>query len=122
MSRKILIVDDEKDVQALLRLTFQKAGDKVYSALDAVQGLMLARQISPDVIILDINMPGGGGYNAYERLSQLTTTSQIPIVIYSQAPADEVKGRIPESPATTFLAKPAAPEAVVSAVNALLGR
>lgn len=119
--RKILVIDDEKDIQAMIRAVFQHAGDQVLSALDAVQGSMLARQPGIDAIILDINMPGGGGYTVFERLSSMTVTMGIPVLIYSAAPRDQVQQRIAESPTTLFLAKPAQPEEIKAAVDRLLG-
>lgn len=119
--RKILVIDDEKDIQAIIRGVFQHAGDQVLSALDAVQGLMLARQPGVDAIILDINMPGGGGYTVYQRLSTITATMNIPVLIYSVAPRDQVQQHIAESATTAFLAKPAQPEEIKAAVDRLLG-
>jgi len=118
--RKILVIDDEKEIQAMIRAVFQHAGDQVLSALDAVQGSMLARQPGIDAIILDINMPGGGGYTVFERLSTMTATMSIPVLIYSAAPRDQVQQRIAESPTTVFLAKPAQPEEIKAAVDRLL--
>jgi CheY-like chemotaxis protein len=119
--RKVLVIDDEKDIHAALRAIFQARGDQVLSALDPVQGLMLARQAKPDLIVLDINMPGGGGYTAYERFSTLAGTMEIPILVYTAVPLQEVEGRIPKSPTTAILSKPAAPEAIAAAAEKLLG-
>jgi CheY-like chemotaxis protein len=119
--RKIVVIDDEKDIQAMLRAIFQAAGDQVLSAVDGVQGLMLARQAGVDAIVLDINMPGGGGYTVFERLSTMTATMAIPVLVYTAVAIEQVQERITFSPTTAFLAKPAPPEAIQQALNALLG-
>lgn len=118
--KKILVVDDDKAIHAALRAILAKTGHQVISALDAMQGPMMAKQHKPDLIILDITMPAGGGFSVYERLRTFNTDFQTPILVYTSMPLDDVKARIPESPETAFLAKPAAPEAIVAAVAGLL--
>ena len=118
--RKILVIDDEQDVQVALRAILERAGYRVSSARDGMQAQMMARQVSPDLIILDINMPGGGGYTAFERLRMMNTTVGIPVLVYTVVPKEDVDKRIPESPSTAFLSKPASPEVLVEAVRKLL--
>jgi CheY-like chemotaxis protein len=119
--RKILVIDDEKDIQAMIRAVLTAQGDEVHSALDAVQGSRLARQPDLDAIILDINMPGGGGYTVYERLSTMETTRNIPVLLYTAVPEAEVRARIGAAPTIAYLGKPAQPEEIARALNRLLG-
>jgi CheY-like chemotaxis protein len=119
--RNILVVDDEKMVHTVLKTNLGKHGFRVHSAFDSVQAPMLARQVKPDLIVLDIKMPGGGGYEAFKRLQMMTPTATIPILVFTSAPAAEVTARIPESPSVAHLAKPAEPEAVLAAIRRLLG-
>jgi len=121
MGRKILIIDDDPDLHGLLRVVLSKAGHTVISAMDAMQGPMMARQNSPDLILLDISMPGGGGATVYRRLRQLTTTLHIPIVICSAKSRQEIEKDLPEAARETILTKPAKPEAVLAAVKDALG-
>ena len=119
--RKILLDDDEKMVHTVLKAHLEKHGFRVHSAFDSVQAPMMARQIKPDLIVLDIKMPGGGGYESFKRFQMMGPTSMIPILVYTSAPAAEVTARIPESQAVGHLAKPADPEAVLSTIRRLLG-
>ncbi len=121
MGRKILIIDDDPDFHGLLRVALSKAGHTVMSAMDAMQGPMVARQSSPDLILLDFSMPGGGGAAVYRRLRQLTTTLHIPIVICSAKPRSEIEKELPEAAGETILTKPAKPDAVLAAVKEVLG-
>ena len=119
--RRILVVDDEKMIHTVMKIVLGKHGYQVHSAFDTVQAPMMARQLKPDLIILDITMPGGGGYEAFKRLQMIGSTATIPILVYTSLPADEVVKRIPERPDVAHLEKPAAPEAMLAAVQKLLG-
>ncbi len=119
-NRKILLIDDEKDIHDIVRAAFKFSGDQVVSALDAMQAPMMARQVRPDVIILDINIPAGGGYKTYERLRMMSGTLEVPILIYTGVPRDQVELQIHPSANTAFLAKPAQPQEIVTAVEKLL--
>jgi len=61
MKRKILVVDDDKAIHAFLRAIPQKDYD-VISAVDGLQGVTLAKQGKPDLVLLDLQMPAGGGF------------------------------------------------------------
>lgn len=118
--KKILVIDDDKNIHAALRAILMAAGHQVISALDAMQGVMMARQMRPDLIVLDINMPAGGGLSVYERLHALSGTFQIPILIYTAVPLEEIRTKIPESPDVFLLAKPASLDELKAAIARFL--
>jgi len=120
--KKILIIDDEPDIQRLLKALLETAGYTVASALDSMQALMIARQVKPDLMILDIRMPGGGGVKVYERLRMNTNFSSTPILVYTAVALEDVGPQIHEHPMTAMLAKPAQPAEILSAVEQLLER
>lgn len=119
--KKILIVDDDKTIQSILKMVLQKAGFVVITALDAMQGLMMARQLKPDLIILDIMMPAGGGFHVFEKLQVMADFMNKPFIIYSAADKDEVQSKIPEGQFVKFFSKSASPEAILSAVQEMTG-
>lgn len=119
-AKKILVIDDDKAIHAALRAILTGAGHQVISALDAMQGVMMTRQMRPDLVVLDINMPAGGGHSVYERLRALSGTFQIPVLIYTAVPLDEVRAKIPDAPDVAFLAKPQTPQALKEAIERLL--
>lgn len=119
--KKILIVDDDKTLQMILKAAFEKAGHQAIPALDAMQGLMMAKQVKPDLIVLDMLMPAGGGQSVYERLQMMTGSFQVPVLIYSSLPPEEIAKTISESPQTRVLNKSATVAEVVAAAEALLG-
>jgi two-component system chemotaxis response regulator CheY len=121
-NQKILIIDDEPDIQRLLKALLETAGYTVSAALDSMQALMIARQVKPDLMILDIRMPGGGGVKVYERLRMNTNFSNTPILVYTAVALKDVGPQIHEHPMTALLAKPAQPAEILSAVEQLLAR
>src|SRR5262249_45905998 len=75
-------------------------------AHDAVQAVAKALEFRPAAILLDFNMPAGGGATAYERLRNSTETARIPVIFTTGIQLDEVQGRIRPGPQTFFLKKP----------------
>ena len=119
-SRKILVIDDDPDVQAILRTMLERSGYQVVAALDAMQGPMMTRRESPDLIILDIMMPAGGGAAVFQRLRQNTLTSHIPILIYSAVPSDQIRHVLPQADGVPVLTKPADLDLLTTEVKKLL--
>lgn len=117
--KKILVVDDDKDIHSVLRALLEREY-KVSSAFDAVQGGIMARQVQPDMIILDINLPGGGGEKVYHRLRKMTGVMSVPVLVYTALKREAMEPPIPESANTVILFKPAAPEVIAEAVHKLL--
>jgi CheY-like chemotaxis protein len=105
--KKVLIVDDDPNVQMILKMTLERAGYETASAVDAMQGPMLARTLKPDLITLDIMMPAGGGVSVYRRLKQNTLTMNIPVIIYSSATPEVLRDSLPEIDEIPTLQKPA---------------
>lgn len=118
--RRILVVDDDKMIHTVVRAAIEKHGYKVFSAFDTMQVPMMARQLKPDLIVLDINMPGGGGFEAFRRLQMMSWTAQIPVLVHSTLSHADVSQHIPPSPSVAYLAKPALPEDILAAVRKLL--
>lgn len=88
----ILIIDDEPDNIFLTRLQLEKAGYEVITSSDPQEGLELVNQELPDLIILDINMPGMDGLEVCKKLKSSTKTAQIPIIMFTSR--DEVDDRV----------------------------
>jgi len=118
--QKILVIEDDRTMQIVIRMTLAKPGYRIISAVDGVQGTMMARSVKPDLVILDIKMPGGDGYAVYERIRQMSDTMTIPVLIYSSVPADQIVKRIQLAPNVHLLQKPSKPDALREAVAALL--
>jgi CheY-like chemotaxis protein len=117
---RILVIDDDRTVLTYLKAVLGKEGYRVFTAMDALQGPMVARQSQPDLVVLDLAMPGGGGPAVLERLRRMQGTMQIPVVVYSGLPKDRVEQLVPIGPDLLFVQKPGTPDEVLNAVRSLL--
>jgi len=91
MPEKILVVDDDEDVLLFIGILLQQSGFEVLKARAPLEGLTLAREQKPDLVLLDIMMPGMDGWEVSRRLKE---TSNVPIVfVTAKASAeDRMKG------------------------------
>ncbi|MER3425158.1 MAG: hypothetical protein C4293_19960, partial [Nitrospiraceae bacterium] len=81
MAKRVLIVDDDPDLAALLRTKLELRGIEVRVALDGPLALQEAQRFRPDLIILDIMFPAGGGLTVLQRLKLSVFTNTKPIVV-----------------------------------------
>ena len=102
----VLVAEDSMMVRALLRAQLRDRGYEVVEAVDGEQALVVAAETSPDVILLDIEMPRMDGFETLERLKAHETLSQIPVIMVTgrTTAADVVRGL--ESGAHDYLRKP----------------
>ena len=116
---KILVADDSRFQVQLLSSYLTACGHHVSTALDALQASMAAMREAPDAILLDINMPGGTGFEVLKRLHKSTKTCNIPVIIVSgnAMTPDHVK----EIGAAGFLQKPVTADLLCEMVNRILG-
>lgn len=121
MSQTILVVDDDQTLVAPLKDGLESAGFRVAVAFDAAQGLLLAHETRPDLIILDYYMPGGDGGWVYERLRGAPDTVEIPVVFSTGLTLEELRGKVMSGARTYFLKKPVGFTGILSVVNQVLG-
>ncbi|MGE5279979.1 MAG: response regulator [Deltaproteobacteria bacterium] len=81
--KKILVVDDEADIREIVRLYLTEAGYEVLEASNGQEGILRAQSERPDLIVLDIMMPGINGFEVAKHLKDDPNTAQIPILILS---------------------------------------
>lgn len=117
----ILIIDDDQALVAALKEGLESLGYRVSAAYDGLQGILQAHQGRPRVIMLDFNMPAGGGAGVYERLRGSSDTAKIPIIFMTAATVDEVKGQIRSTPNTYFLKKPVSVAQLRKVLDKVLG-
>ena len=115
MKKKILVVDDELDVAKALKFRLKASGYTVVLACDSVQGFMMANKEKPDLIILDIMIPGGGGFVVAERLKQSSATHHIPIIFLTGISGGEDKAY--KIGASGYLMKPYQPEKLLETIH-----
>ncbi|MEJ7837910.1 MAG: response regulator [Thermomicrobiales bacterium] len=120
MTRRILIVEDQADVAQLIDVVLKGEGYSVAIAKDGAQGLMLARDWNPDLILMDIMLPGVDGGALIERLRQEPETADLPIIAMSASRT--LRDRTAELQADALLSKPFDVDALLVQVSFLLSR
>ncbi len=118
--KKILIVDDERDIVKALTIRLKSSGYDVVTAFDGAQALFMAHKESPDLILLDIRMPAGDGFSVIEKLKESERTRQMPVVILTGSPEKNAEGRAREVGARFYIKKPYDPEELLDAVKRAL--
>ncbi|MBN1835687.1 MAG: response regulator [Spirochaetales bacterium] len=125
-AKRLLIIDDDVDVVNGVQTIMEGAGWEVHSAPDGASGVQRAREIGPDLIILDILMPQRDGLTTYEDLRRDATTALIPVIVMTSVSEklgfsltrDDMTvhyGRGPEA----FLEKPVDPKTLLATVESV---
>ena len=118
----ILLIDDEPDLVSLVRFNLEREGYRVRAAADGAAGYEAAKRDLPDLILLDLMLPGMDGLEVCRRLRAESRTARIPIIMLTAkgGEADRVVGL--EMGADDYVAKPFSPRELVARVKAVLRR
>jgi DNA-binding response OmpR family regulator len=112
---KVLVVDDEADFAKALKVRLKANGYDVVLAHDSIQAIMAACQEKPDLIILDIMIPGEDGFVVTERLKQSQATRYIPIIFLTGIPGGERRAH--KIGASAYIMKPYHPDQLLETVH-----
>jgi DNA-binding response OmpR family regulator len=118
---KVLIADDDRDLCQLLSAVLRSQGHEVVFAFDAAQALTVARTSTPDIIVLDINMPGGTGVGALEKLKFNMKTSMIPVLVITASTDERLSTTMQQIGAAEFMQKPLDMEKFCEALQQITG-
>ena len=115
---KVLIADDDRVLSLLLSTRLKAKGCEIVNAYDAMQAMMAALRAKPDVIVLDIHMPGGTGIEALKKLKGNSYTTSIPVIVLSGSMDPGAAATlVRDLGAEEFIPKPTDPESVFEAVK-----
>lgn len=103
--KTILIIEDEPTLQKTMSLALTQEGYDVKNALDGEIGLKLARELKPDLILLDLILPKVDGFEALEDLKNNDITKEIPIIVLTNLESTQEIERALVMGATTYLVK-----------------
>ena len=122
VKQKILVVDDEEDILELLKFNLSREGYQVLCAVSGEQALRLVRSENPDLIMLDLMLPGIDGLEVTRRLKNDPDTKNLPIVMLTAKgeEADIVTGL--ELGADDYITKPFSPRILIARIRAVLRR
>jgi len=119
---KILLIEDERDIADLVKINLEAADYKVVAAYDGLEGFLAAEREKPDIIVLDIMLPGMNGLDVCRKLKNHPDLMTIPIIMISakSEELDIVLGL--ELGADDYVTKPFSPKVLISRIKAVLRR
>lgn len=120
MSKRILIVDDEKDIADTLKFRLEASGYEVITSYDGQDGLNKAKTGSPDLIILDLMLPKIDGYKVCRMLKFDETYKHIPIILFTARAQDDDKKTGMEVGADAYITKPFEDHILLAKIKELL--
>jgi DNA-binding response OmpR family regulator len=116
----ILVIDDEPDVIEVVSVALEKAGHTVLTAPDGQTGLMLTLTRQPDLVVLDVMMPGIDGFEVLRRMKTEPRMANIPVLMLTARTDYSSKARAWEEYAQNYLTKPFDVDELAEAVNSML--
>ncbi len=119
---RVLLVDDEDQLRRVMRDLLERDGYTVFEAGDGAQALEQVDIHAPDILVLDLNLPGLDGYGVITQLRSHTTTEHIPIIVLTAKGDEDNEVRVFELGADDFLSKPFRARALSARIQAVLAR
>jgi DNA-binding response OmpR family regulator len=118
----ILVADDEEDLRELVAYRLTRSGYEVVPAGDGQEALQLARERTPDLMVLDVMMPRLDGYELTRRVRAEESLRSVPVILLTARSQESDVSRGFEVGADDYLRKPFSPDELVARVRAVLGR
>ncbi len=119
--QKVLIVDDEHNIRNILDFSLNAEGFEVISATNGEDAFNSAVKEQPDLVILDVMMPQGDGFETCRRIKQDNRTANIPVILLTARTTREDRERGQEVGAEGYITKPFSPGRLIESVQSLLG-
>jgi DNA-binding response OmpR family regulator len=122
MERTVLIIEDEKLIIVSTQMVLEAAGFRVESATNGEDGIAKARSLTPDLILLDIMMPGIDGWETLTRLKRDQATANIPVIIFTAREHARGHQKSAEMGAADYFRKPFEPDELIELVEKHVGQ
>ena len=120
--KRILLIEDEEDIAALIKLQAELSGYKLHVEVDGINGFRAIEREKPDLVVLDLMLPGMNGYDLCRKIKATTELRNIPVIILS-AKSEELDVLLGlELGADDYVAKPFSPKILISRIKAVLRR
>ena len=116
----ILVVDDFDDTRLLLRTWLERRGFRVIEAEDGIQAVVEAQKETPDLIIMDVEMPRMDGLTATRKIRKVTELESIPVVAVSAYGADQFRDQALAAGCNEYVSTPFEPEALEGLIRSLV--
>jgi len=118
----VLIVDDDRQIARLTSTWMKASGYRTRVAHDGESGLEMARADPPDLVLLDIRMPGADGFEVFARMKQTPTLEKTRVVFVSANAHESARTQAAEAGASGFISKPYEPKELLGMVRRVLGQ
>lgn len=120
MSKTILVVEDQADNRKILRDLLTNSGFEVIEAVNGGEGIQLAQSYHPDLILMDIQLPGIDGYEATRRIKEDHNLKDIPIIVVTSYALSGDQKKAYEAGCDAYVAKPYSPREMLARVREYL--
>jgi DNA-binding response OmpR family regulator len=120
MGNRILIIEDDAVTRQILDVRLKASGYDTFLAYDGIMALQVAQKTKPDLILLDLGLPGGDGFNVMQRFRQLGQFSSVPIIVFSARDSAHLEERSLREGAAAFFSKPLNMEALLASIRSRL--
>jgi DNA-binding response OmpR family regulator len=121
MAKKILIIEDNESMGALLLTQLQKAGFEVLHTPDAMLGTKECIRWRPDLVLLDLMLPAGGGLGVLRSMQKSVYTKNTPVIVLSGSNDPALHKQVQEFGIQAFITKPHDPDYLIARINSTLG-
>ena len=120
MTKRILVIEDTEDNRQIIRDLLTSVGYEMIEAVDGLEGVTTAEREQPDLILMDIQLPGIDGYEATRRIRAIPALAKVPIIAVTSyaLSGDEAKTR--EAGCDGYVAKPFSPRQLLAKVREFL--
>jgi two-component system cell cycle response regulator len=120
MGLNVLIIEDTDSIRKMIEALMSARGHKVTGASNGARGLECALEETPDLVLLDLNLPGAfDGIEVCRRLRAEEATSHVPILIISAMNDDDTRARVLDAGATAFYSKPFSPMSLLKEIDSI---
>ena len=119
---RVLVTDDDRMIRMLVRMLLEKEGMEVFEADNGAIALEVARRERPDLLLMDLMMPGMDGFQALERLRRDVSMASLPVMVLTSETGAGVEKRVLEMGADDYLVKPFEADVLISRVRAMFRR
>jgi DNA-binding response OmpR family regulator len=119
-SKTVLVVDDESDLRQFSVWLLEAEGYQTLQAADGTEGIRLARQENPDLVLLDIRMPDRYGWTILAEIKNTPALCHMPVVIFTASADAVLKSKAVDMGAADYLIKPVSAETLKICVNRIL--
>lgn len=121
MAKRVLVVEDSQVIQRLIEVCLQPAGFEVETCTDGPSGLAAVSEHEPDLVILDVGLPGMSGWDVLSGIRADPATENVPVMMLTGDVHDAVRRRAADLGANAYLAKPFRPQVLRERVADLTG-